>query len=393
MRCRARPAALVSALLAGGCTGDRAPRVADVREAGAEAQAPIDAHPVDACPPAAPVAKAERIALTFVGDIIFGRYRRNGRFDPIVRPSRGMPFAKIAPLLKADVVVGNLETPVVERLPRTSPIGMRYRFGGSREMVHDYLEGFDVLAMANNHYFDLRMQGQEQGPRILAEAGILAVGAPQSAASPYRVETFTAQGWRIGFLAVTTVVNAPTHARTLPVPQLELGEMPATLLPIAQAARADHDLLVVLVHWGDEYREKPSPRQRRIAHALIDGGVDLVIGHHPHVLQAIEHYQGGLIAYSLGNILFGRNGLPRLMGVLRTAWSASAEGPRLDQAVFHPVARRRHPYPHPDLARGPAARPARNRIVKLSKQLGSHWQRMPGSEDLCLAAPAVSGRR
>jgi poly-gamma-glutamate synthesis protein (capsule biosynthesis protein) len=66
----------------------------------------------------------------------------------------------------------------------------------------------------------------------------------------------------------------------------------------AKAARADHDLLVVLVHWGDEQSEKPGARQRRIAHALIDGGVDLVIGHHPHVLQAVEHYQGGLIAYS-----------------------------------------------------------------------------------------------
>jgi poly-gamma-glutamate synthesis protein (capsule biosynthesis protein) len=316
----------LSALLTGGCAGSDAPRVADVREAGGDAEAPVDSRPEDARPAAAPAAKAESLELTFVGDIIFGRYRRSGRFDPIVRPSRAKPFAKIAPVLKSDVVVGNLETPVVERLPHTSPIGMRYRFGGSRAMVRDYLEGFDVLGMANNHYFDLRMQGQQQGPRILAEEGILAVGAPQPAGTPYRVETFTTKRWRIGLLAVTTVVNAPTHARTLPVPQLELGEMPATLLPIVEAARADHDLLVVLVHWGDEYQDKPSRRQRQVAHALIEGGVDMVIGHHPHVLQAIERHQGGLIAYSLGNLLFGRNGLPRLMGVLRTRWSASAEG-------------------------------------------------------------------
>jgi hypothetical protein len=97
-----------------------------------------------------------------------------------------------------------------------------------------------------------------------------------------------------------------------------------------------------------------------------------------------EGHGNGLIAYSLGNLLFEHNGLPRLMGVLRTAWSISPDGANLSQAVFHPVVKRRSPYGHPAPARGAEARPMRNRIVTLSKRLGTSWIRIKGSEDLGL---------
>jgi len=70
------------------------------------------------------------------------------------------------------------------------------------------------------------------------------------------------------------------------------------------AARARADLVIVTVHWGAEFRHEPSEKQRRLGRLMIDAGATLVLGHHPHVLQPVERYRGGIIAYSLGNLIF-----------------------------------------------------------------------------------------
>ena len=70
------------------------------------------------------------------------------------------------------------------------------------------------------------------------------------------------------------------------------------------------DLKIVQVHWGEEKSDTPSDEQVSLAHRAIDMGADLVIGHHPHVLQGIEKYKGKYICYSLGNFCFGGNQIP-----------------------------------------------------------------------------------
>ncbi len=337
-----------------------------------------------------PEPKADKLELTFVGDIIFGRYRDNNEFDPIVEDPSMMPFDEVRSLLKSDVVVGNLETPVIEDLPLKSPIGAQYRFGGSRKMVEDYLGDFSVLSLANNHYFDLREDGQIQSPKILSDAGIFPIGASRTDEPLYRIETYTTQGWKIGFLAVTNRINAPVRPNTPQVPYIELNDMPATLVPIVEQARADHDLIIVVVHWGDEYLETPNIYQQKVARKLIEGGADMLIAHHSHVLQAVEHHKDGLIAYSMGNFLFEHTGSPpRLMGVLRTTWQAAPEGAALadscmTDAVFHTAINKRTPYPHPSPATGGLAKQVRDRLVGLSKKQGSTWTAIDGSEDLRL---------
>lgn len=345
--------------------------------------------------------KADQLELTFVGDIIFGRYRDNNEFDPIVEPLADapnfMPFDEIRQLLKSDVVVGNLETPIIEDLPVKSPIGAQYRFGGSRKMVQDYLGDFDVLTLANNHYFDLREDGQVQSPKILSDEGIFPIGASRTDEPLYRVETYTTKGWKIGFLAVTNRVNAPVRPNTPQVPYIELVDMPDTLLPIVEQARADHDLIIVVVHWGDEYLETPNIYQQKVARKLIEGGVDMVYAHHAHVLQAVEHHKDGLIAYSMGNFLFEHTGSPpRLMGVLRTTWMAAPEGAALtdscmSDAVFHTAINKRTPYPHPSPATGGLAKQVRDRVVGLSSKQGSTWSVIDGTEDLRLDGLSCTG--
>jgi hypothetical protein len=384
-------------LLLGGCPGDTdtPPAAAGNTQAHVEVAAPKPetATPETATPEPAsePALQADELELTFVGDIIFGRYRDDDVFDPIIEdPDNFDPFAEIRPTLLSDVVVGNLETPIVEQLPERSPIGARYRFGGSRQMVRDHLGDFTILSLANNHYFDLREPGQLQSPKILTDEGIFPIGAARTEAPLYRVETHSTKGWNIGFIAVTNRINAPVRAETPQVPYILLPAMLDTLLPIVALARANHDLVIVVVHWGDEYLETPNIYQREVARALIDGGVDMVIGHHSHVLQAIEQHGDGLIAYSLGNFLFEYTHLtPRLSGVLRTRWAAAPEDTSpadssLRAAVFHPVINQPKPYPHPAPATGELAEQVRARVVRLSAKQDSQWQRVAGSEDLSL---------
>jgi poly-gamma-glutamate synthesis protein (capsule biosynthesis protein) len=76
---------------------------------------------------------------------------------------------------------------------------------------------------------------------------------------------------------------------------------------IAMAQKRGADIVVVLLHWGNEYETKHLASQETTAHHLIDAGATIVIGHHPHVVQEIEKYKGGVIAYSLGNFIFDQN--------------------------------------------------------------------------------------
>ena len=354
---------------------------------------PVGDGAVGVAPAAAkPEAKADSLELTFVGDVIFGRYREDNAFDPIVDPSKikpeeplAGPFAELSTQLASDVLVGNLETPVIEALPHKSPIGAKFRFGAGRSDVKLLVEaGFDVMTLANNHYFDLREDGQVQTPKILSEEGIFPIGASRTEDPLYRVETFTAKGWKIGFIGVTNRINAPVRPDTPQVPYIELTDMVDQLGPLVAQARADHDLIVVAVHWGDEYAEAPSVYHQKAARGLIDAGVDLVIAHHPHVLQGVEHYGKGLIAYSLGNFLFEHTGaIPRLTGVLRTRWTG-ASAPCLAEVTFHPAYMKRTPYPHPTPATGGMGKTVRARVVDQAKALGTGFTQVDGGEDLRL---------
>jgi poly-gamma-glutamate synthesis protein (capsule biosynthesis protein) len=311
------------------------------------------------------------LEMTFVGDVIFGRFRAGG-FDPIPEEGHAV-FAEVADLLRADLVVGNLETPVVRALPQESPIGSTYRFGASAEHARHLAQaGFSAVSLANNHAYDLRSAGLEETPEILKELGVVPLGASRREPPPVRVETIEKKGWRVGFLALTTRRNAPQIEGERQLPYLRIRDVTPTLGPRIEQARADHDVLVVLIHWGEEYAEAPSRIQTIVAHELIDAGVDLVVGHHPHVLQAFEHRGGGLVAYSLGNFLFeNTQEIPKQTGVLRVRFRAN--GRCLEQVRFHPAYIKRIPVPHPRPARGWIGHKVRTRLMEQGKPFRMTW--------------------
>ncbi|KIG19258.1 Capsule biosynthesis protein capA [Enhygromyxa salina] len=356
--------------------------------------APVEAEPV-------PPARAETLELTFVGDVVLGRYlvHRGEEFFAQMHPPADDPFARVASQLAADVVVGNLESPAMFEVPPLSPSSNKWRFGTSAAHMDQLLRGgFTVMSLANNHYFDLGVEGQLEGPQVLADAGLFAIGSSRTEDPLLRVETLEVQGWRIGFVAFATLRN---HVGVRDGPQLpftSLGQVRERLLPIIASARADHDLLIVVVHWGSEYANDVGNSNKIAARTLLDNGVDLVIGHHPHVLQAIERHSSGddhdgLIAYSLGNFLFPRNDhRPGMTGVLRVRYRdmpASAR-PCLDEARFHPAYIVRQPGWHPEPAQGQRGRQVRQRLEQLSASHGTKLVRADpngeaASEDLVVA--------
>jgi poly-gamma-glutamate capsule biosynthesis protein CapA/YwtB (metallophosphatase superfamily) len=329
--------------------------------------------------------RADTFEMAFVGDVIFGRYRAQG-FDPIAEDGFEV-FGEVTGLLRADLTIGNLETPLVHELPEKSPIVSVARFGASAEMASPLARaGFHAMGVANNHAYDLRRAGLHETPEILAELGIVALGPAHDEPPTVRVQTIERRGWRVGVLAIATRLNGrkPHGLPSIPlVPTLELAKQ---LGPLVKAARASHDLIVVLVHWGEEYRDTPTSAQRWAAHALVDAGVDIVVGHHPHVLQGIERYGYGVIAYSLGNFLFDNlESTQRQTGVLRVR---ARDHGCLDAVVFHPVRIEGEPVVHPVPATDEHADEIEARIRRLSKRWGTRW--VEQGDALALLMPGCS---
>lgn len=283
---------------------------------------------------------AERVELTFAGDVMFG-----GLFENHWRPFRPSfdPLAEIAPALASDLAVVNLETPVVATVP---PLKGTLRFAALPDEVARLRDRVGAVTIANNHATDLDGVGLRETPEHLKKLGIVPLGAATAGEPSFRVETVAVRGWRVGFVAATTRLNRKHRGDDPWVPHLRTRHLVSKLGPVVKAARPHHDLVIVALHWGDEFVGRPEDRLVRAARALIDAGADAVIGHHPHVLQPIERYKGGVIAYSLGNFVFP-NALPgpRRTGVLRLGWQR--ERRCLSRVTFHPAVMATRPEHHP----------------------------------------------
>jgi len=166
--------------------------------------------------------------------------------------------------------------------------------------------GIGVVTLANNHVYDYGDEGLFDTFLYLDSAGIRYVGAGRNAAEAHRPYTFARDSQSVSILGYYGGGEAPaaTNSRA-GVARRDLQLIKRDVGAIKEADSASY--VVVVLHWGDEKAEEPSQGQRTFARALIDAGVDAVIGHHPHVLQGIERYRNGVIVYSLGNFVFGGN--------------------------------------------------------------------------------------
>jgi poly-gamma-glutamate capsule biosynthesis protein CapA/YwtB (metallophosphatase superfamily) len=165
--------------------------------------------------------------------------------------------------------------------------------------------GVDVVTMGNNHSVDYGRAALRDTIARLEKAGVQVVGAGADLAdarAPAIVKT--PSGATIGFLGYSDVwwpgFEATSSHAGVAQAFTDVGRMKRDVKKLS----AEVDYVVVGFHWGYEYQHYPVGQQTKEAHAAIDSGADLVIGHHPHVLQGFETYKRRLIAYSLGDLVF-----------------------------------------------------------------------------------------
>lgn len=195
-------------------------------------------------------------------------------------------------LLEADVAFVNLESPFSERGPYEQS-GMVFR--ARPEMIEGLtLAGIDVASLANNHVRDAGAAGLEYTLKLLKEHGIGATGLEDGA-------LVKRAGTALRFLGYTYDQRNGNWPGDDPrILGLEVKRVCADV----EAARARDETVLVSMHAGAEYAAKPHTTQIAFARAAIEAGAAAVLGHHPHVVQPVEEYRGGVIFYSLGNLVF-----------------------------------------------------------------------------------------
>lgn len=223
-------------------------------------------------------------SMLFTGDIFLGRDVE--RLSNV--RSAAYPFEKTRSLLDtADIVVGNFEAPIP--ITHVSTPDFSFAFSVPEDRMQVLAEvGFDALSLANNHTLDYGVSGLLNTRRVCAEAGIVCGGDPKEITNTSRTY-HTVGDTTVGLLSLNAVSVTYTSST--------IHEALRTLNDTA-------DVQVAYVHWGTEYEHAHDQNQAKLARLLVDNGVDLVVGHHPHVVQDIEMYNGALIVYSLGNYIF-----------------------------------------------------------------------------------------
>ena len=261
-----------------------------------ETEAPTAAPTAEATtqPPTEPEPEPvpEHFTLTFAGDCTLGsapnKYNAKYSFLWFVQDNYQYPFENVLEYFeKDDLTVVNLESTFFDEKGPSS--GARFTFRGPTDYVNLLSQNsVEAVSFANNHTMDYRQAGYDSTLETLKGAGLPYVEKDST------MLMTTQSGLTVGFYAVAFELDQPAMEKA-----------------VADLRAQGAEVVVVSAHWGTEGSYRPKQAQTKFAHAAIDAGADIVYGHHPHVLQPIEEYNGGVIFYSLGNFSFGGNNYPR----------------------------------------------------------------------------------
>lgn len=235
---------------------------------------------------------AERFLLTFVGDCTLGANPSNTYagvgFVKTIGEDYRYPFRNVIEWFENDECTFlNLEGPLTDV---GNPMQKKHAFRGPTAYISILTENsVEAVSIANNHTMDYGQKGYESTVATLEGAGIPFVERDNTCI------VTTENGLKIGLYGAVYYV---------------LDEE-AIVAGITALKEQNCDLIIFAPHWGVEGTYQPTAQQTRLGHAAIDAGADIVWGSHPHVLQPIEAYNGGMIYYSMGNFSFGGNGYPR----------------------------------------------------------------------------------
>lgn len=248
--------------------------------------------------------------LTAVGDILM--HYDVKRVGAEAKDGLQALWADVTPLIQgADLAFANLECPVA---PTSGRPGQPFQFNAPEGLPAALrASGFSVLSTANNHAYDQGAKGVRETLERLQAAGLATVGSGATRAQAEAPLILEVKGLKVAFLAFTDLFNVDLN-RKADQPWVRSLD-PKAAVAAVRAARAQADAVVVSVHWGAEYLHQPLQRQRDLAGKLAEAGADLILGHHPHVLQGVEVVATGdrktVVVYSMGNFVSNQDRMYR----------------------------------------------------------------------------------
>ncbi len=234
--------------------------------------------------------------LAAIGDVgVIGSARARA-----AREGWDAPFAALAPAFAAaDLSFANLEFPVGRR--------DWVKAGRADEFFHDddiaaalVRAGVKVVSLANNHMMDCGPQGLARTLEVCRSAGLAVMGAGADLAAARAPARFTVRGTRVALLAYSQTSTDAAGAQSPGIAPLD----PMMITEDVARARSQTDVVIVSVHWGSMYVDYPPPRVLDQAKAILAAGPDVVLGHHPHVLQGAERRGRTIVLYSMGDAVF-----------------------------------------------------------------------------------------
>ena len=248
-------------------------------------------------------APTDTLRLAAVGDINLGRRLARER---LLSGDTLYPFRAVREWLAADITFGNLESPIAPDSSQPSDTSNLFAAPPLAAMALARA-GFDIVSTANNHAWDAGQAGVTETMRQLTRAGVRFVGSGFGRDMAEQPVVLERRGWRVAVFAVTRAWNPAPYAfyQHAGANWIAWGQ-PAWIYPAIAALRASGraDLIIVSVHGGHEYVDEPPDYLRDFLYGLVDAGADLVLAHHPHVLQPVVWHAGKPIVQSLGNFVF-----------------------------------------------------------------------------------------
>ena len=240
---------------------------------------------------------SEEFSLVAVGDIMLG-----GRSRKFINEfGAKYIFESVRPLFRrAPIGLANLEGPIAREAEK---LDRNYTYRVSPRTTKAMLKaGINVVTLANNHLLDCGRDGVLETLQLLGEAGGAAIGAGVNKQAAHAPAILSAGDLCVGLLGYYW--NRRTSARG-PWPGSAMDTPPEVLAADIAGLKGKVDRIVATFHWGVPYVREPSEADRAKARFAVDCGADIVIGHHPHVVQPFEIHRGRPIFYSVGNFTFG----------------------------------------------------------------------------------------
>lgn len=301
----------------------------------------------------------QEITFSAAGDVMLARgvntmMKKNGASEP---------YEKITDYIKSrDLSFCNLECAIsVNGKKKNKP----YTFRSNPDFTEGLKgSGFNMFSLANNHALDFGPQALSDTVATLDELGFYHSGAGVSGREK-EITYIEINGVKVAFIAATDMYVEPGGQGDYRVFDWVKA---ASVTPVVKEAAKNADVVLVSLHWGVEYRHYPEEYMKKLARGCVDAGADIILGHHPHVLQGVEKYNGGLILYSMGNFIFDQH---KPLQRQSYVFSCTLTKKGFTEPFLSPVIIEKY---RPRFAKKALAKEINRNIIRYSKEFGTQFE-------------------